>query len=746
MVNTLDVVNKASTPIHEDTRLFRSSKTPNGLRGDLGGAAVTTISTDKGGEELVRGILTESLNNCYRNIRRINSSNNDIVKMIRRAKRALCDETGGVIFGDNEALGGFLSQEGRTTNLFGHTGSRGAKYYLFSDTTLIKTEALDCLDREFKSLIDSLTILSGHTASIHQKLAYADYVKNILLVTYHALCFQERFGYELTAKDSRLKRELSQAIEAYINLYYSLLLMQPTDEKGATCSLEKVAEDWSKIIGSFRTNDLFEREWLKYPELDDPIVIANAAVSFVLESSTTDIIIGIESGGTELSYVTKMMYGLIHSSAPRVLLVPVSRYTLQQSALYSGCDSFLPSLEKNIGSTIKDKLVLIVDDNANTGLSISAIADYAAQNGARSVLARVAEFDLHRSIFKHTQWNNPPEHIAHPDVFLRSVGVTPITQGLDSYLPFRQYRKITRLRILQQAASRQISVATAVTNRAQYTYAGIKVCGIHNIVDFGNACAAGVEWFGIHCLYDDCMYKEKVRGLPKLHQLGYRLNIDFIIGPSTGLPLAEVDAIRNMMDQAGKMNMRAKFVFLIDGANNNTIDALFKHVIPADYPLPLFFQLQNLYSEERVRAIKKQLQKYYDHTHIIQTFGSKEEVSILSDINKDSLVDYTLIDYQQKGGTGRAIDWITLRNLLCLSTKKTFIAGGINPRTLDLYPSYLGDVSLDFMIDVESSVELKCKNPLRDDQSCPIIIRKSQEKLTSLADAWQRLQRAKQRR
>jgi len=692
--------------------------------------------------EFVRSTLTRSLSNCYENIRRLDTFEDDLFKIIANAQVQLCQNSGGVIFSEDEINHPFFAHPGHLTSLHGHWCSRGPLYYIFSDTFMKKDEIIVKMQEEYEVLRQNISLLSDAKTTQRQRIAYLDYLKNFFLIVYHASSYLDRFGKDEDALRIHYKDTLRKASEEFTRMYYRALLDKTVDHASVRNELECVELQWSALVNYFNTSKDFESGWFKYAELDDPIVILKAAYSFVKESSKIDVIIGIESGGTELCFATKLLYQLMgHTNFVRTELVALSRYTLQRSTMFEGVTTPIEIVSSQVAKlNVKSSNVLVVDDNSNTGESAQLVYHALQQVPARKVRVRVAEFDLHRSMFKHLNWEKKPDHIAHPDLFLCSVGVTPITQGLDEFLPFRQQRKIMRTQVLQDFFKQDIQRQKTTIKAGIKDIPRMKLCGIHNSVDFVNAWNSGVKWFGVHCLYDDEQYKEKIAGFPRAHQFEYKMNLDFKIGESSGLPLAEIGSLRGMLQLIEAQSLNANVVFLIDGTNKKTIPALFKHVIPKDYHGPLYFQLQNKYSNEVIERVQKQARKFYKHDiNLIQTFGSSEDLDLLAAADNDERVSLLLIDYKQYGGTGKSIKDSQLRNILRGVRKQFFIAGGVNANTVRRYVDLIGDYSTNFSIDLESSIEPKAAQPgffVGDSNEC-MIVRKSPDLIAEMCNSWQ---------
>lgn len=699
------------------------------------------ISTEHG-TDYVRNILTNSLSNTYENIRNVNIATDALSNRISSAKRLVCEKTGGIILDEDDLLHPFFKRKGQYTQFYGYPASRGALYYQFSNAFVETDECLMNMHDAFEHLRKNTNILSDNTSK-QQKLAYVDYLKSVVSVLYHGLTYRERMHVRTDIGYKQNKIELSNLLKEIVVFYYRLLLDYTVDIETFGLHLERSRDLIDGSISYLRADAKFEILWFKYSELDDPIIILRAAKSFLDESQDIDVIIGIESGGTELCFVTGLLYALLtKKSSVESRLVTLSRYTLQKSILYGNP---IDDVNDNIKNQVLDcdlskKHILVVDDNANTGESAQIIYE-ALRAYTENIRIRVAEFDMNRSIFKHLEWDNPPEYIANPDIFKCSVGVTPITQGVDGYLPFKQQRKIIRQSILRDFYSQ--SLKDTQTPQAQDTprIDGVKICAVHNSIDLMNAWNSGVQWFGIHCTYTDSTYENKISNKSRSQQIEYIINSDFVIGRGTGLPLAEIGSIKDMLQTATENKIAPRFVFLIDGHNINTLPAIIKYILPQGYADRIYFQLQNIYSADIVKRTKDLANRLYDHgVGIIQTFGSKEDPAIIKHINNDANIDYILLDYSQFGGSGRQIQLPLLRALLPQIKKPHFIAGGINAQTIGQMTASIGDLSDHFMIDVESSTELakEAQTEGLNTNLHLVTVRKSKSQLADITDAWSR--------
>lgn len=731
----------SDTPAEKDVELLSLLKRLEIFDEQTDAVKSYSLKTEAG-SEFVRSVLTRSLSNCYENIRRVEASDDEMPRLIARIQKQLCPKTGGVVLSLDEVRHPFFLREGCATDYYGYWASRGPLYYIFSDTFMGREECIEKMLEEYMLLKQNIGMLSDTAATQAQKTAYLDYLKNFFLIVYHAFTYPERFGVSLNEESRILKSVLRKACEEFTRMYYQALLGSSVDYTSTRDEFECVELRWDILVAHFKDSKDFESGWFKYSELDDPVVILKAAYSFLKEDADVDIIIGIESGGTELCFVTKLLYRLLGNSGfVRTELVALSRYTLQRSSLFSGKTTPGEIIDAQVSRlALAGKKILVVDDNSNTGESAQLMFEALQKVHTQDARIRVAEFDMHRSMFKHLNWRKKPNHIAHPDLFLCSVGVTPITQGLDEFLAFRQQRKVVRLDILQDYFKTKEQVAPRVKLQPnRKATPRLKICGIHNVNDFTTCWNEGVQWFGVHCVYDDEKYSQKVKAYPRAHQLEYKQNLDFKVGESTGLPLAEIASLRAMFEMIKENDIRPRIVFLIDGHNKETLPALFKHVIPHDFNRPLYFQLQNAYSQHVVNDVYMQATNYYRHgVGLIQTFGSGEDDSLLQAANKNPLIDYILIDYQQKGGTGKTIGPDRLRAIVEKTEKQFFVAGGLNPTNVGGLVEILGDLSTNFSIDLESGVEHTSKEArftVGYANEC-MIVRKSPKHVSDMVREW----------
>lgn len=187
---------------------------------------------------------------------------------------------------------------------------------------------------------------------------------------------------------------------------------------------------------------------IKNPEIDNPLQIAVRANYLCQQYPDTDQIIGLTSGGVELAQVSQLLYSRLHSKQTKVLVYPISIHnglTMWSKDRTTQVSQFGIDRVTNI-KTVKDRHIVICEDNSNSGQTLERTTEIIKNYGAASVHFAVVEIDPTRIILHHVQQKAGSKHnigqtaerirpIAnyfHPD-FVGTVGVVKILPQDNSF-------------------------------------------------------------------------------------------------------------------------------------------------------------------------------------------------------------------------------------------------------------------------------------------------------------------------
>jgi len=300
-------------------------------------------------------------------------------------------------------------------------------------------------------------------------------------------------------------------------------------------------------------------------------------------------------------------------------------------------------------------------------------------------------------------------------------GITPITHNHPIYLDFKQERKIKRLSVLcaKYEPKRNFNTQININNYSFVNKPVMKICGIHNLIDFMSVINSGSNWIGIHCTYDSQdKYLKKL--LLNSDIFGYYTAlkyINFYKNNDLPIPWAEYDSIKQMISYISKNKIDCKIVVLLGEAGVLSIVRLLDIFNLKQISKKILIQIQINYSKKTIDEIRNVLDSNgYYNIKIIQTIGMDNPIShdLLLMAQKDIYVDYILLDTSIKGGTSRFLgeDLVSLFIEQALM-KPVFIAGGVDSISVNTLLKLSNYYNIDlFGFDIESSVEFQKKHQI----------------------------------
>lgn len=365
------------------------------------------------GKRLQRGGLpnTEfSLRNF--DLRRFNEDENE--KGIKRPNVPVFEPTlgsitlsGGV---QNSQLAGFFTKDRVYVRDDGNTELRGANYFVAHAKTM--ESPLEKVAVLRNDLSDGLEVISGFVRdSIKTESDYLsylgvlDYLKNQSITVFNALTYPERRLNGIYSDDNsadtnfqlreyqELRQQAIELMKRFTRMYYQSCLGLPYDSGFDPKVLQ---ESIDNLTGYLKLN-IKEKEFYKftYPEVNHPLVIMLGVQETALRNPNVDTIIGIPTGGVESAIAAQMAYELICKKSPGVIFIPVSIHRSYRSGVPLEQED-VDRMVKPYSGLIKDKNILIIDDNANSGRTLQMVSDAVASAGALSERALLIEHDPSR--------------------------------------------------------------------------------------------------------------------------------------------------------------------------------------------------------------------------------------------------------------------------------------------------------------------------------------------------------------
>ncbi|RED16802.1 ribA/ribD-fused uncharacterized protein [Parasphingopyxis lamellibrachiae] len=308
---------------------------------------------------------------------------------------------------------------------------RGGRYLISANPTFeIRTK----LKTYREDLEEGLNALDETRHPLFQ-LAIADYIKNAAVTMLNSFLQDEKVGqYKHTIISYQsARRNAIYYTQAAVNLYYGILIQDELRVKFSFQDLIKNQKPFDKmqsvILDRYREG-VFSSRHITRPEATHPIVIAAAVAQFANAGSREiDLIIGMPSGSTELCFAHAFGQQIFNSNSCDIKLFPVSFHSSKNE--FDRKEDMKSAFNRWIihnSRDIREKNVLIVDDNSSTGNTIDKIRDIVDQCSPKEIHISIAEADIIRSEIDLLSSSRP--NIAHKSLYDHAVNILPVSRVL----------------------------------------------------------------------------------------------------------------------------------------------------------------------------------------------------------------------------------------------------------------------------------------------------------------------------
>ncbi len=252
---------------------------------------------------------------------------------------------------------------------------------------------------------DSVT----NTVDLMLYLGVLNYLKTHSISLFHQLTLDER---TLSHPDSdpvyqARREEAFELMRSFTRMYYQTLIGTSYDEFDAGEAVDKVKSVKGYVSSRMNerlgpddgSEDYIRRRSLmsgtfKIPEAANPIDIVVGAQSAVRKNPESEVVVGVPSGGTEIAIVLQLMYEVLNGKSVSLDMLPISIHSSTKTA---GSEEWADYLLAR-GLTIKDKNVLLTDDNSSSGNTLTIAANALRRNGANSIAVHVVDIDRSRFV------------------------------------------------------------------------------------------------------------------------------------------------------------------------------------------------------------------------------------------------------------------------------------------------------------------------------------------------------------
>lgn len=310
---------------------------------------------------------------------------------------------------------------------------RGSSYFAAVDETFITAEnRVDYIGQE---LLDALRVfeqMDGQSLVGEDFLAYLgvlDNAKQQILTLFHAFSYNERrTGIPETEDYLVLREQLLQAAVRTTRSFYEASIGRPSTVPPSVNETQRILDDLQPYVSAI------EPRHFKLQELDHPLRIMLSAYGFA--SSKKDTVIGFASGGTQPAIVTALAAELRHNKSSgevTILSVPLSQHSgVCKEGLKPISDKDLQRSLSLMARDIKDRRVMIVDDNSSTGMTMRRGKKAVGRLSPTELQTGVCEIDPQRLLIRSRMAAEKGEVFegvyANHSLFSQAAGVVPITR------------------------------------------------------------------------------------------------------------------------------------------------------------------------------------------------------------------------------------------------------------------------------------------------------------------------------
>jgi predicted NAD-dependent protein-ADP-ribosyltransferase YbiA (DUF1768 family)/hypoxanthine phosphoribosyltransferase len=330
---------------------------------------------------------------------------------------------------------------------------RGANYLVSIDPALDLNDKMNILEADFTAALDAVSLDGTGISADHfiEQSAVLDYAKNATVMLFNALVQEEKLGKFNLDNDAyqRMRVTAGQLARHTTHAYYAQLIGAEKHYADAiTRTIERLEE--FRSIGPYiedgYLNGIHSMGNLSRPEAGHPLVIAASAFTNVRNiDPKPDTIIGLPSGGTEIAFAQQLAYDVLLQHPTHVVLVPLSLHSIKRAFGTDRMDmiGFRDFLERR-GDFLRDKNLLIVEDNSSTGRTIQRLHDILGEIfESSSVQVAVAEADLVRSQIDRSASHRT--NVASEKTYAHSVGVLPVSRKIKPKVDLKKIAERQRL-------------------------------------------------------------------------------------------------------------------------------------------------------------------------------------------------------------------------------------------------------------------------------------------------------------
>jgi len=286
-----------------------------------------------------------------------------------------------------------------------------------------------------------------------------DYAKNSVITIINALMNQEkRIRLDIDNPEyNKLKEEAIKAGRIITYSYYMSLIGEYNFDKikDELSIVVKTAESICDLLIREYKNFIFSPRDIVRPEASHPVILLSFATLILLKMKDVNTVIGLPSGGTEIAFLVNQAMVERRPRKCDLILLPISLHSmLSKFGEQADVDTLLPRYWQFNIDLLKDKNILVVDDNSSSGATLQKV--YTSLHNfcdSSNIEVAVAEADIKRSKLD-LKSSNKRKYYSDLSVYGYSVGILPISRGiwrkhdlkevLEAYSIGRYYSKLAK--------------------------------------------------------------------------------------------------------------------------------------------------------------------------------------------------------------------------------------------------------------------------------------------------------------
>lgn len=341
----------------------------------------------------------------------------------------------------------YLKRSRRSLNYGNRVILRGTRYSISANPTFEVRQKLHDIQEDFRDGLEALREVDSPIFG----LAIADYIKNAAVTYTNSLVAGEKVGKLAFGNPAyqSLRRDACGLVQSACDLFYGMLILNralysSAFDKISASGLRVMQAIEARILSEYKDGSFSSRHFSR-PEASHPLVIGGFALRLAMaERVSPEVIIGLPAGSTELAYAVRSAFQVFRKIDLPVLLVPASVHSIKHDFDEpSGNRVHVEKILEHFKGRIRNKKVLVVDDNSSTGKTADIVKKGLEGCKPASVSVLVAEADIIRSQMR--KQSGDLSYVASTSLYARSVNVLPVSKFILPRFDLRQLNERRRM-------------------------------------------------------------------------------------------------------------------------------------------------------------------------------------------------------------------------------------------------------------------------------------------------------------